>query len=133
MASIIGAAPAPYAQNPIVFNFKSVSTSYTIRNEKGNIIHEENRAIEGIPVILDYDNKRLEIQSAQPISLKLFALMHDIKEDNGDKTQTFAAIDISNIKCVVVFTILHKTLKSGELAIIDISYPKSDLIYGLKF
>ena len=59
--------------------------------------------------------------------------MHKGKDENGNSYQSFAGIDKAKTKCVVVFTLLEHKLSTGGVAILDISYPRQDIVYELNY
>lgn len=111
--------------------FISYSTQVTVRNEKGDPIHTENRRSKGIPVILDYKNNMLYTNGESPISIQLDTVIKHYKEANGNNIKVFIGRDQANQKCAVVYTIYEDN--SSFDASIDISYQKMDLVFGLKY
>jgi hypothetical protein len=115
-----------------VLKFKSFSSSTTIRNKKGEIIHTENHKSDGIVVIINFRDSSVHTHGQAPIDARLFAVVKNYEDKDGNKILVFAAVDRSDTKCVVVFTTYKNPDSIGFEASLDFSWPETDIVFGLK-
>lgn len=129
IAALLTSSLALHAQ---VYKFTSFATSQTIRDDKGNITHESTNHHANIPMVLDYNSNKLKTFGVLPLEITFYKVMETYETKDGDAIQKIGAIDKNGVKCAVVIIIYKHPLSSGGTAMIDISYPNTDLAYEVK-